>query len=64
MVFVTHDVREGLYLATRIGLFAGGSLVFLGTPDDFFRSDHPEARAFAEGLESPGDGAANTEPAR
>ncbi|HVH67139.1 MAG TPA: ATP-binding cassette domain-containing protein [Gemmatimonadales bacterium] len=46
MVFVTHDVREGLRLGTRIGLMDQGRLVFLGTADDFRRSDAPEARAF------------------
>jgi osmoprotectant transport system ATP-binding protein len=46
VVFVTHDVREGLLLATRIGLLAQGRLVFLGTEDEFRRSEHPECRAF------------------
>ncbi|MGH7537130.1 MAG: ATP-binding cassette domain-containing protein [Gemmatimonadales bacterium] len=48
MVFVTHDVREGLLLGTRIGLMQDGRLVFLGTPGEFRRSDHPECRAFLE----------------
>ncbi|HET7295686.1 MAG TPA: ATP-binding cassette domain-containing protein, partial [Gemmatimonadales bacterium] len=48
MVFVTHDVREGLLLGTRIGLMHEGRLVFLGTPDEFRRSAHPECRAFME----------------
>src|SRR5207248_2300404 len=46
MVFVTHDVREGLLLGTRIGLMLQGRLAFLGTPDEFRRSDNPECRAF------------------
>ena len=48
MVFVTHDVREGLLLATRIGLMQDGQLVFLGTPEEFRRASHPEVRAFLE----------------
>ncbi len=48
MVFVTHDVREGLLLGTRIGLMHLGRLVFLGTPEEFRRSEHPECRAFME----------------
>jgi osmoprotectant transport system ATP-binding protein len=48
MVFVTHDVREGLLLGTRIGLMQDGRLVFLGTPDEFRRSAEPEVRAFLE----------------
>ncbi len=46
MVFVTHDVREGLLLATRIGLLDGGRLLFLGTPDEFRASPLPEVRQF------------------
>ena len=45
-VFVTHDIQEALVLGTRIGLMAGGSLVFLGTAAEFRQSQHPEARAF------------------
>ncbi len=48
MVFVTHDVREGLLLGTRIGLMHLGRLAFLGTPEEFRRSEHPECRAFME----------------
>ncbi|PYO88991.1 MAG: ABC transporter ATP-binding protein [Gemmatimonadetes bacterium] len=47
-VFVTHDVREGLLLGTRIGLLDGGRLAFLGTPDDFRASPQPEVRKFME----------------
>jgi osmoprotectant transport system ATP-binding protein len=46
MVFVTHDVREGLLLGTRIGLMHEGRLVFVGTPEEFRQSEHPEVRAF------------------
>ena len=46
VVFVTHDVREGLLLGTRIGLMHEGRLAFLGTPDEFRGSDHPECQAF------------------
>ncbi|OLC08267.1 MAG: ABC transporter ATP-binding protein [Gemmatimonadetes bacterium 13_1_40CM_66_11] len=47
-VFVTHDVREGLLLGTRIGLLEAGRLAFLGTPDEFRASSLPEARKFME----------------
>src|SRR6266550_3050189 len=46
VVFVTHDVREGLLLGTRLGLMHEGRLAFLGTPDEFRGSDHPECQAF------------------
>ena len=48
MVFVTHDVREGFLLGTRIGLMQAGRLAFLGTAEEFRRSAHPEVRAFLE----------------
>ncbi len=48
MVFVTHDVREGLLLGTRIGLLDAGRLAFLGTPEEFRVSTLPEVRQFME----------------
>ncbi len=48
MVFVTHDVREGMLLGSRIGLMQDGHVVFLGTPAEFRESSHPECRAFLE----------------
>src|SRR6185312_8600831 len=50
-VFVTHDVREAMKLATRIALLCEGKLVFIGPPGEFRRSAHPEARAFLELLQ-------------
>jgi osmoprotectant transport system ATP-binding protein len=47
MVFVTHDVREALLLANRIGLVKDGRMILLGPPSDLLSSDDPEARAFA-----------------
>jgi osmoprotectant transport system ATP-binding protein len=46
VVFVTHDVREGLRLGSRIGLMQQGRLVFLGTPEEFRHAELPEVRAF------------------
>ncbi len=48
MVFVTHNVREGLVLGTRIGLLDGGRLIFLGAPDEFRASSLPEVRQFLD----------------
>lgn len=39
IIFVTHDVREALLLGDRIGLMEEGSLVWIGTPDQFRASD-------------------------
>ena len=46
IVFVTHDVREGLLLGSAIGLMHEGRIAFLGTPEEFRRSEHPACRAF------------------
>lgn len=50
VIFVTHDVREALMLATRIGLMHEGRLVLLETPENFLRSDEEHARAYIETL--------------
>jgi len=50
-ILVTHDVREALTLARRIGLMHKGQLVLLETPERFFASDHPQVRAYIETLE-------------
>lgn len=52
VIFVTHDIQEAFVLASRIGLMDGGRLVVLGTPEEFMRSQQPEARAFIQCLRS------------
>src|SRR5579859_1939424 len=47
-VFVTHDIREAMKLASRIALLEQGRLRFLGTPREFLACREPEARAFLE----------------
>ena len=47
IVFVTHDVREAIFLGTRIALLAAGRLVGEYAPNEFLHSTVPEARAFA-----------------
>lgn len=46
VIFVTHDIQEAFFLASRIGLMYEGNLVALGTREEFLKSQHPEARAF------------------
>jgi len=50
-IFVTHDVREALILASRIGLMYAGKLSLLETPERFLASDNPHARAYVDSLE-------------
>ena len=53
-ILVTHDVREALILGRRIGLMHKGQLVLLEPPEQFLKSDHPQARAYLETLEAGG----------
>ena len=50
IVFVTHDLREALYLANDIVLMQSGKIVAHSTPQDFLRLRHPEVQAFASSL--------------
>src|ERR1700739_345343 len=50
IVFVTHDLREALLLASRIVLLEAGRIVASATPQDFIHLDHPEVRAFTTAL--------------
>src|SRR6266404_4736286 len=50
-IFVTHDVREALILASRIGLMYAGKLSLLEPPERFLASDNPNARAYIDSLE-------------
>ena len=50
IVFVTHDLREALLLASRIVMLQNGKIIANETPDKFLRLEHPEVRAFAASL--------------
>ena len=50
IVFVTHDLREALLLASRIVLLQAGKIVASAPPEQFLSVDHPEVRAFAAPL--------------
>ncbi|MBI4503611.1 MAG: ATP-binding cassette domain-containing protein [Gemmatimonadetes bacterium] len=41
VVFVTHDVREALMLASRIAVFHDGRIAFLGSVEEFASTDRP-----------------------
>jgi osmoprotectant transport system ATP-binding protein len=51
IVFVTHDLREALLLASRIVLLEAGRIVAVAPPQEFLRLDHPEVRAFTASLD-------------
>jgi len=48
LVFVTHDVREALMLASRIAVFEQGRIAFLGTTDEFRTTAEPSVRALRD----------------
>jgi osmoprotectant transport system ATP-binding protein len=54
-IFVTHDVREALLLATRVGLVQQGRLEVLTTPSEFLRARGEEVRDFLSCLDVKGD---------
>jgi osmoprotectant transport system ATP-binding protein len=52
IVFVTHDLREALLLASRIVLLQAGRIVCSASPREFLRRDNAEVQAFAASLGS------------
>jgi phospholipid/cholesterol/gamma-HCH transport system ATP-binding protein len=46
-IVVTHDIEGALAISHRIALLEHGRLRFVGTPDEFRRSEDPLVRAFA-----------------
>ena len=57
IVFVTHDLREALLLASRIVLLEKGRVVARAGPEEFLRLRHPEVLAFAASLDARGGAA-------
>jgi phospholipid/cholesterol/gamma-HCH transport system ATP-binding protein len=47
-ILVTHDVEGALAISDRLALLEGGVIRFVGTPDEFRRSDQPIVRAFLD----------------
>jgi osmoprotectant transport system ATP-binding protein len=52
IVFVTHDLREALLLASRIVLLGKGRIVADAAPRDFLRIEHTEVKAFTASLQT------------
>jgi osmoprotectant transport system ATP-binding protein len=50
IVFVTHDLREALLLASRIVLLQTGRIVASAKPNEFLQIDHSEVQAFVASL--------------
>jgi osmoprotectant transport system ATP-binding protein len=50
-LFVTHDVREALMMASRVALLNQGALELVATPEEFLAARSAEARAFLAALE-------------
>jgi phospholipid/cholesterol/gamma-HCH transport system ATP-binding protein len=45
-IVVTHDIRAGFRVASRVNLLREGKIVFEGTPEEMVASDDPYIRAF------------------
>lgn len=54
IVFVTHDVREALFLGTRIALLDRGRLVGVYAPAQFLKATEPEIHEFVASLDGGG----------
>lgn len=50
-LFVTHDVREALLMASRIVLLKDGAIELIATPAEFLAANTAEAKAFLAALE-------------
>lgn len=50
IIFVTHDLREALLLASRIVLLEAGRIAAVAAPQEFLQLKHPEVRAFVASL--------------
>lgn len=48
-VTITHDMMSALDIADRIGMLHEGNIVFIGTPEEFKRSDIPIVKRFLKG---------------
>jgi osmoprotectant transport system ATP-binding protein len=54
IVFVTHDVREALFLGSRVALLEQGRLIGVYAPAEFLKATEPEIKAFADSLNGGG----------
>jgi osmoprotectant transport system ATP-binding protein len=57
IVFVTHDLREALLLASHIILLEKGRVVARAGPKEFLQMQHPEVLAFVDSLDARGGSA-------
>jgi len=54
IVFVTHDVREALFVGARIALLSQGRLVGVYAPAEFLKATEPEIHEFVASLDAGG----------
>lgn len=54
-VVVTHDLDLCFAVSDRLGLLKGGCIVACGTGDEMRSSEHPDVRAYFEGVQDAGE---------
>jgi osmoprotectant transport system ATP-binding protein len=53
IVFVTHDLREGLMMGDRLALMSEGQLVAVAPPAEFLRNSHPQVKSIVAAYYGP-----------
>jgi len=48
-IMVSHDLENAYYVGDRIGIHHDGRIIFIGTPEEIQKTDHPVVKAFING---------------
>jgi osmoprotectant transport system ATP-binding protein len=62
VLFVTHDLREAMLLASRIALIEEGRLVAITSPSEFLNSNNPSVMKYVAAFGTPFENGASRRP--